>query len=101
MKEPIRIPTISTLTGEAKAVNPATVYRMQVEIKYSIQHAPGITPKKKRDCINALIHYTTDKQFRHCYELFKEGKTTRIIQLLNSKYANKTEINTGTKRKYI
>lgn len=101
MREPFKATVIDTMQGERKAVNPATVYRMQGEIKYAIQRAPDITPEKKRDCINALVHYTTDKQFRHCYELLQQDKLNRIIQLLTSKYANKTEINAGAKRKYL
>lgn len=100
MKEPATPPRISTLTGERKEVNPATVYRMQGQIKYAIQHS-DIAPETKRDCINALVHYTTEPQFQHCYSLYEQGKIERIIYLLKTKYANKTEINAGAKRKYI
>lgn len=98
MREAIRVPQIETLTGERKEQNPATLYRMQGEIKYAIQHS-AITPMEKRSCISALLHYLSEPQFQHCYSLYEEGKVNRIIQLLKSKYANKTEVNSGTKRK--
>lgn len=100
MRETLSIPRICTLQGERREVNPATVYRMQGEIKYAIQHS-SIAPEAKRSCINALLHYLSEPQFQHCYALFEQGKIERIIYLLKTKYANKTEINAGAKRKYI